>query len=176
MKSSLAEIAPVWTVPSPRPVPGIERFREMERHWYRAWTLIVLAQVESQQGQYCRRSRYFEESPELSREINDKWLIPWSLEGLAGVIATQGEAAQAARLWGAAEALRENYSFPMPPIEYSSYEQAVTSVRCELGEEAFATAWSQERTTPLEQVIYDVLKMRIRQRSDKVVPTQESDL
>ena len=139
---------------------SVERYREKEMPWYRAWTLIVLAQVEAQQGNAAAARNHFEESLELAREINDKWLIPWGLEGLAGVIAARGGAAWAARLWGAAEALRENFSFPMPPVERSSYEQAVAAVRSKLGEEAFAAAWSQGRTTPLEQVIHDVLKMR----------------
>lgn len=142
---------------------SVERYREKEMPWYRAWTLIVLAQVEAQQGNAAAARNHFEESLELAREINDKWLIPWGLEGLAGVVAVRGEAAWATRLWGAAEGLRENFHFLMPPVEHSSYEQAVAVVRSELGEEAFAAAWSQGRTIPLEQVIHDVLKMRGKQ-------------
>lgn len=139
---------------------SVERYREKEMPWYRAWTLIVLAQVEAQQGNAAAARNHFEESLELARKINDKWLIPWGLEGLAGVAAARGEVAWAARLWGAAEALRENFRFPMPPVEHSSYEQAVAAIRSELGEEAFAAAWSQGRTTPLEQVIHDAFKMK----------------
>jgi transcriptional regulator with XRE-family HTH domain len=79
----------------------------------------------------------------------------WSHRTPAG-----GAADWAARLWGAAEALRETFRFIMPPVERSTYEQAVTAVRSELGEEAFAASWQAGRTTPLEQVIHDVLKMR----------------
>lgn len=139
---------------------SVERYREKEMPWYLAWTLIVLAQVEAQQGHTAAARGHFEESLELARAINDQWLIPWGLEGLASVIATQGEAVWAAHLWGAAEALRENGSFPMPPVEQSSYEQAVAAARSKLGEEAFAAAWSQGRATPLEQVIQDVLKLK----------------
>jgi tetratricopeptide (TPR) repeat protein len=139
---------------------SVECFRQMERPWYIAWTLIILAQVEAQQGNATAAQSHLEESLELSREMGDKWLIPWGLEGLASVVAAREESVWAARLWGAAEALRENSSFPMPPVEHSGYEQAVAAVCSELGEEAFATAWSQGRTTPLEQTIHDVLKMR----------------
>ncbi|HZS76206.1 MAG TPA: NB-ARC domain-containing protein [Ktedonobacteraceae bacterium] len=136
---------------------SVERYREKEMPWYRAWTLIVLAQVEAQQGDAAAALNHFKESLELAREINDKWLIPWDLEGLAGLAAARGEAAWAVRLWGAAEALRENSRFPMPPVERSSYEQAVAAIRSKLSEEAFAAIWVQGRTTPLDQVIYDAL-------------------
>jgi tetratricopeptide (TPR) repeat protein len=139
---------------------SVERYKEKEMPWYRAWTLIVLAQEEAQQGNAAAARNHFEESLELAREISDKWLIPRDLEGLAGVIAARGEAARAARLWGAAEGLGESFSFPIPTVELSSYEQAVAAVRSELGEEAFTAVWFQGRTTSLEQVIHDVLKMR----------------
>lgn len=138
---------------------SVERYREKEMPWYIAWTLIVLAQVEVRQGNTAAAQNHFEQSLQLTREINDQWLIPWCLEGLAGVIAA-GEPAWAARLWGAAEGLRENFHFLMPPVEQSNYEQAVATVRSALGEEAFAAAWSQGRTTPLEQIIHDVFKVR----------------
>jgi hypothetical protein len=35
----------------------------------------------------------------------------------------------------------------------------VAAARTQVGEEAFATAWAQGRTAPVEQVINDVLKM-----------------
>ncbi len=78
------------------------------------------------------------------------------------MVGAQGEAVWAARLWGATAALRENFSFPMPPVERSNYEHAVAAVCSDLGEEAFAAAWQEGRTAPLEQVIQDILKMRTR--------------
>jgi hypothetical protein len=78
----------------------------------------------------------------------------------ARMVAARGEAEWASYLWGTAAALRENSSFLLPPVERNSYERAVAAVRSELGEEAFAAAWSQGRTSTLEQFIHDVLKMR----------------
>ncbi len=65
----------------------------------------------------------------------------------------------AARLWGTAEALREAIGALMHPVYRTEYEQAVAAARTELGEEAFAAAWAEGRTAPVEQVINDVLKM-----------------
>ncbi len=78
-----------------------------------------------------------------------------SLKGLGVVMATAGQLAPAARLWGAAEQLREAGDVSLPA---ALYEPAVQAARTQLGEQAFAAAWAEGRTMPLEQVIDDVLK------------------
>ena len=85
--------------------------------------------------------------------------FPACLEGLGAMVAAQGEPGKAARLWGIAEALREDMGAFMYPVDRPAYERTVADARTHLGEEAFAAAWAKGRTTPLEQVIDEVLKM-----------------
>ena len=121
---------------------------------------IGLARLLALQGDVAAARRLYQESLALlSASDTDKKFIAASLEGLGAVEAGQGEPLQAARLWGTAEALREAIGVLMYPVYLADYEQAVDAARTELGEEAFATAWVQGRTTPVEQVIKDVLKM-----------------
>lgn len=47
---------------------------------------------------------------------------------------------------------------PRYPVDQPAYEQAVAATRRALGEEAFAAAWEQGRTQPLEQVIAALLQ------------------
>jgi trimethylamine:corrinoid methyltransferase-like protein len=61
-------------------------------------------------------------------------------------------------LWAAAAALRAAIGAPLPPIEQAGYEQAITTVRARLGEQAFAAAWDEGRTMSVEQVITEVLR------------------
>ncbi len=57
----------------------------------------------------------------------------------------------AARLWGAAEVLREMIGEPLSPVEQASYESAIKNAHRRLGERAFAAAWAQGRTmTPYQ--------------------------
>ena len=79
--------------------------------------------------------------------------IASSLEGWAGVEVAQGQPMWAARLWGAAEALREAIRAPLPPIERADYERAVAAACRSLGEQAFAAAWAQGRSMSLDQVL-----------------------
>lgn len=80
-------------------------------------------------------------------------MTPFNLEGLAGVVATQGALRWAAQLWGVAEALREAIDVPRLPVDRRGYEQAVATVRAQLGEEAFAIAWQEGSTMSPEQAL-----------------------
>jgi DNA-binding CsgD family transcriptional regulator len=79
--------------------------------------------------------------------------IPFYVEGLAEVVAAQGEGAWAARLWGAAEAMRDDLNAPLPAVFCTEYEHAVTAARTQLGEKTFAAAWAEGRRMTVEQVL-----------------------
>lgn len=93
----------------------------------------------------------YDESLMQARELGNKRTIALCLEGLAGVILAQGEAAWAARLLGAAEALRKAIGVPMQPVERIGYEQAVMTSHNHLGERYFSVAWAEGRTMTPEQ-------------------------
>jgi DNA-binding NarL/FixJ family response regulator len=63
------------------------------------------------------------------------------------------DALWAARLWGAAEVVREVSEMPIPPVERTAYECAVAAIRTQLGEKAFASAWAEGRTLSPEQAV-----------------------
>jgi DNA-binding NarL/FixJ family response regulator len=72
---------------------------------------------------------------------------------LAVVVATQGEPAWAARLWGAAEGLRDVIGAPLPPVYHADYDRSVAAIRSSLGEKSFAAAWAEGRTMTPEQAL-----------------------
>jgi hypothetical protein len=59
----------------------------------------------------------------------------------------------AARLWGAADALREITGYTMLVREAGVYEPYMSAVRSELGESAFRAAWEEGRAMTEEQAI-----------------------
>jgi DNA-binding CsgD family transcriptional regulator len=116
-------------------------------------SLTLLAKVEAQQGDHVSARALYEQSVVLAREMNNKLNIVDCLEGLAGVVAAQGELTWGARIWGAAEALRDAMGTPIPPIYRIEYERPVTAVRTQLGEKVFAEAWAEGRAMTPEQVL-----------------------
>jgi hypothetical protein len=75
------------------------------------------------------------------------------LERLAVVAGVWGQTERAARLFGAAIALREAIDAPLWPIERIDYDRHVAAARSSLGEEPFAAAWAEGRTMRLEDAI-----------------------
>ena len=74
------------------------------------------------------------------------------------MVAALGELKCDAQIWGAAESLREAIASPLPPANRVGYELAVSTVRAQLGEQAFSAAWQEGRVMTPEQIIDDVLK------------------
>jgi ATP/maltotriose-dependent transcriptional regulator MalT len=121
--------------------------------------LPSLARVVACQGDLAAAQQLYRKSLALSRAVGNDEPIAFCLEGLAAVVAAQGEQRWAARLWGTAEALREAMETPLPPVYRAEYDRTVEGLRAHLDEAAFAEAWKEGRTTPLEQIIVEVLKM-----------------
>ncbi len=115
---------------------------------------LGLARLLALQGDPASARRLYQESLTLLFEQNVcKENIAASLEGLAALEVGQGESRHAARLWGAAEALREAIGAPIWPVYRASYEQAVANVRTTLGEQAFRVAWAEGRSMTPEQAL-----------------------
>jgi non-specific serine/threonine protein kinase len=74
------------------------------------------------------------------------------LEGFAKVFAER-HARRAARLLGAAEALREVAGAPLPTPEQGRYGDLVARVRGQLREDMFASAWAHGRSASIEEAI-----------------------
>lgn len=128
---------------------GLALYRETEfRLEGISQSLSLLGKVAATQGNYTAARDYYEEGLALQKSMDTIWAAS-SMEGLANAVAAQGELVWAARLYGAAAALRERKDIHFPPIERATYEDSVATIRKQLGEQAFATAWAEgHRMTP----------------------------
>ncbi|MDR7418394.1 MAG: adenylate/guanylate cyclase domain-containing protein [Armatimonadota bacterium] len=79
--------------------------------------------------------------------------VQLALRGLAALAATRRLAERAARLFAAAEALRERLGIVLPPVERSEYEEYVAAVRAGTSDRGFATAWAEGRAMSLDQAV-----------------------
>jgi len=127
--------------------------RELGDRWHMILPLELLGRIEAHQGNFAAARIFYEEGLAIASVLDDYWLCASCLEGLASVVAAQGAPAWAARLWGAAESLRERCGIPLTPVERDDYTPAVAAVRMHLEEQAFAAAWTQGRTMAIEQVL-----------------------
>ena len=115
---------------------------------------LGLVRLLNMQGDVAAARRLCQEGLTLLLEFKVyKEYVATSLEALASVEAREGALRQAVRLWGAAHALREAISAPMYPVHRVGYDQALTHVCVQLGEQGFSTAWDEGRLMTPEQVV-----------------------
>ena len=86
-------------------------------------------------------------------ELAFRDVIGYCFEGIAAVLAFTGEADPAARLLGAAEALRESVGVDLAPTERETHETTAATVREALGEKQFTAAWRLGRELHLDEAI-----------------------
>jgi non-specific serine/threonine protein kinase len=100
----------------------------------------------------------FTDALALQTTLADKRIAQYNLMGMALVSFTRGQARYAARLFGAADALRETISTPLPPSQQPLYDSLLRSLRAELDEETFQSQWEEGRKLTLQQAIKFALK------------------
>ncbi len=118
-----------------------------------ASTATRLGWVVLARGDSARARTLLLEGLARNRDRGLRWGVAYALEGLAGVAGAQGRATGAARLGGAAAALREAIGAPLPPIERRHHERALAAARAQLGEAAWRAAWDAGRALPFERVL-----------------------
>src|SRR5207249_11721608 len=117
-----------------------------------------LGMVRSHQGDYEVARAFYRQGLALSQELKSGLTIAQNLAGLAAAWQAQGQTERAARLFGAADALREVISTPMDPTEHEVFDPPMAAARAALGEAAFAAVHAEGRAMPLEQAIADALE------------------
>ena len=134
---------------------SVALYREIGDRWGNSWALAILARVEAAQGNHAAALAHYEEAVTLAWKTGSKLNIALCLEGIASEWTGQGEPEQAARLWGAVEALRENMGAPIWPSERAGYERSLAAARAQIGEQAFAARWAEGRNISLEPIGLD---------------------
>ncbi len=95
-------------------------------------------------------------SLELHSELRDRWRMSSVLEDLAAIALAQDNQRQAARLLGAAEALREAIGTVMAPCERLQHNQTSRAVRAALGDEGFDAALREGQRAGAGELAADV--------------------
>jgi non-specific serine/threonine protein kinase len=127
--------------------------RELGDHYLMAWSLAGFGTVARLRADYKRATGMFRESLSVYQSSGDKFGPPFVLEALGLVAAALGDANRAARLWGAASAWREAINEPLPPPYHRDYAESMFQARNQLGEEVYASAWSEGHALSPEQAI-----------------------
>jgi predicted ATPase/DNA-binding CsgD family transcriptional regulator len=155
-------------------VPMFERsvalFRELGDDRSLANSLINLGQSALTLGDLHRATSYFTECLELRQSLGNTLGIAEVLEAFAALGTAMGRPRRAARLYGAAEALRETTGAPLVETDRASQQDYVREIRRRLGVETFAGEWATGRATTPEEAI----RFALRASSRPDAPDEES--
>jgi non-specific serine/threonine protein kinase len=132
---------------------GLALFRDIGDSANIAIGLMHLALAALIQGDHERVKSLSQESLQLLQKAEDKQHIPDCLEIMAGEAGAQGQGQRAARLWGAAEAIREDLSVPLQPEDRQLLDPYLAVARSSLGESAWQTTLAEGRAMMPEQAI-----------------------
>lgn len=100
-----------------------------------------------------RAEAHFVESLELCGELGDKLVGSDGMEGLACATASSVEARRTARLFVAAQALREAVGYQQAPRDRSMREPYLADARSRVDETAWAEAWEDGRSMSFDSAI-----------------------
>jgi tetratricopeptide (TPR) repeat protein len=119
-----------------------------------SYVLYFLGMVAMAEKRMDAAQAYLREALVSGRESGDLANLAVIVEAVAGLAAVLGESERAARLGGAAEALRRLIGAPLPGVEQrKTRDRQLAPAREALGEEAFARAWADGQAMTLEQAV-----------------------
>jgi tetratricopeptide (TPR) repeat protein len=118
-----------------------------------SYPLFGFGKIALRRADYLAARRFFNESLKIRHETGELRPIARNLSGLAEIDRAEGRPGRAARLFGAAEALRGSLGMPINAMYAPTYEREVAALRLALGEAALATEWAIGRALTLDQAV-----------------------
>ena len=128
-----------------------------DQHYGSPWAYHSLGEIALGLGNLDEAARWLAQGLALSQTLYDQASIAWCLAGLGSAAALDEQPERAARLWGAAERLRQAIGCRPAPAARATYERAMAVARAQLGQEGFAVAWEAGAALTLEQVLAEAL-------------------
>jgi len=117
---------------------SLHLYNEVDDKRYIAMAYKDLGRLAHARGEDADAKALCRKALSMFRELGDRQGQVESLEALAAAL---GPSPEAARLFGAAEALREVLGAPLPAVERPGYERDLAFARLAPGAEAFEAAW-----------------------------------
>jgi predicted ATPase/class 3 adenylate cyclase len=133
-------------------------FRELGVNIDISVALAYLGQTAQAQGDLHEACTLYRECVAGLCGVQERPEIPGPLEKAAALISAAGDASAAARLLGAAAALRDSMHMPVPPSHQSQYGSIIAKTRAAAGSQTFARAWAAGSETGIEDALNDALK------------------
>jgi predicted ATPase/DNA-binding CsgD family transcriptional regulator len=132
---------------------ALARYRGLGSKLGTGRVLIHLARSWTERGETVQALPLLREALESDLETGNRWYLAEALEASAAAAARLGDAERAARLWGAAGALRDVVGAPVPPPDRAPVEAGATAALNMVGEAVFSAAMEYGRAMSMEEAV-----------------------
>jgi tetratricopeptide (TPR) repeat protein len=132
---------------------SLAKYRDIDDRWGVARVLTDLANVDLQAGDYPGADSSFKDALRAFRDLGHQRGVARQLESLAWCATCQSRDTQAVALTSAAAAIRQRIAAPPKPAERERIDRALTQARGRISPEAYAHAWSEGHSAPLDRLL-----------------------
>lgn len=136
-----------------------------DRHSH-AGARLSLAAIAVRQADPARARTLYEQALRASLELGSRLHVIQGLEGVGKLSLLERNATQAARMLGAADAIRGEVHSPIAPSLQDEFVETITRTRDALGEDLFLVEWERGRKLTPEQAIEEVFGAESPARRD----------
>jgi non-specific serine/threonine protein kinase len=128
-------------------------FKRIGDPWGIAFALSSAGEIARKQGDIHKATDYHKQSLSIhwqQKHIQDSLYL---IEFLAIIAVIEANHQHAAKLWGAADVLRQSFKIPLQILYQQDYAGYIDKVRQSLGKEEFTSAWQEGEKLSLEEAI-----------------------
>lgn len=106
-----------------------------------------------EQGDLAAALKFYRRTIRLWQDFGHRAAVAHQLECFAFIALAQDQLSRAAKLFGAAEALREVSNSVRTPAEQREFEAAKAKLQSQMNQDEFNMAWNEARSIPMERAI-----------------------
>jgi tetratricopeptide (TPR) repeat protein len=132
---------------------SLTRMREIDDRWGIARVLTDLAGVDLQAGEFAQADGSLREALRVFRELGHQRGVARQLESLAWCAICQRRGEAAVTLASAAAAIRQRMGAQAKTAERERIEKTLDQARAAVTPEAYANAWREGHTAPLDRIL-----------------------
>ena len=141
--------------------------RQLDLRWQLSMSLGAKAQICRASGDLGQAEDLCHQGLAWQAEVGEKRQIADSLQLLASLALDQDSLVEAARLFGAAEGLRNAIGYVVPPVDRPAHEAEISLTRERLGSDAFERAFEEGAALSID----DAMAYAVRGRGERKRPS-----
>jgi predicted ATPase/DNA-binding XRE family transcriptional regulator len=130
----------------------------LKDQWGFAYAIMGIANVDFEQGDFSKASSLYRECLSIFLEDADQIGLPYALESVAALAVMKNQPEKAARIFGAADALRKSTNSPMPLPNSSAYQKNISVLQQQLAPSKFEAMWREGQAMTMKQAVAYVLE------------------